>query len=169
MSTMQTSTRTVALTAALLATLAFAVAARSQPQEEIPFPAGYRTWAHVKSVVVGPTSAAFATEGGIHHIYANERALEGYRAGTFPDGSIIVYDLLETKEAAGNLLEGAPRRFDVMMKDRRRFAANDGWGFASFRGGQRTGGTLSAERQRTCLDCHAKRRDHDFVQSAFRE
>jgi hypothetical protein len=163
---MQTSTRTIALTAALLAV---AVAARSQPQEEIPFPAGYRTWAHVKSVVVGPTSAAFATEGGIHHIYANGRALEGYRAGRFPDGSIIVYDLLETKASAGNLLEGAPRRFDVMMKDSRRFAANEGWGFASFRGGERTGGTLSAERQRACLDCHAKRRDHDFVQSAFRD
>jgi hypothetical protein len=164
---MRISTRPVALSA--LPLLVLAVAVRSQPQEEIPFPSGYRTWAHVKSVVVGPTSAAFATEGGIHHIYANDRALEGYRAGRFADGSIIVYDLLETKEAAGNLIEGAPRRLDVMMKDSRRFAATEGWGFASFRGGERTGGTLSAERQRSCLGCHARRRDHDFVQSEFRK
>ena len=167
---MHEPTRTVALTATAAALLlVVAVAARSQQDMSIPFPAAYRTWAHVKSVVVGPSSAAFATEGGIHHIYAHERALEGYRTGTFPDGSIVVYDLLETKEAAGNLLEGAPRRLDVMVKDSRRFAENEGWGFASFKGGERTGGDLSPERQRKCFDCHAKRRDRDYVQSSFRE
>ena len=163
------SPRLVVASAALSALFAVVVAARAHQDEGIPFPAGYRTWAHVKSVVVGPSSAAFATEGGIHHIYANERALEGYRTGTFPDGSIVVYDLLETKESAGNLLEGAPRRLDVMTKDSRRFAQTEGWGFASFRGGERTGGTLTMERQRKCLDCHAKRRDRDFVQSTFRD
>ena len=166
---MRTPTRTLVATAAAAALLVVTAAARSQQDLSIPFPDGYRNWAHVKSVVVGPSSAAFATEGGIHHIYANERAREGYRAGKFPDGSIVVYDLLETKESAGNLLEGAPRRLDVMVKDSRRFAQNEGWGFASFRGGERTGGDLSLERQRKCLDCHAKRRDHDYVQSTFRD
>src|SRR4029450_2560956 len=103
---MRTPIHTIALTAALCTALAVAVAARARQDLSIPFPAGYRTWAHVKSVVVGPASAAFATEGGIHHIYANERAVEGYRTGTFPDGSVIVYDLLETKDVNGNLLEG---------------------------------------------------------------
>ena len=56
-----------------------------------------------------------------------------------------------------------------MVKDSRRFAENEGWGFASFKGGERTGGDLSPERQRKCFDCHAKRRDRDYVQSSFRE
>src|SRR4029450_1542744 len=142
---MRTPIHTIALTAALCTALAVAVAARARQDLSIPFPAGYRTWAHVKSVVVGPTSAAFATEGGIHHIYANEQALAGYRSGSFPCGSFIVPDLRETKEANGNLLEGAPRRLDLMVKDSRRFAANAGWGFASFRGGERTGGELTPE------------------------
>src|SRR4051812_5848315 len=80
------------------------------------FPKEFRKWAHVKSVLVGPQSAAFATEAGIHHIYANEKALEGYETGKFPDGSAIVYDLLETKETAGNTIEGPTRRIDVMVK-----------------------------------------------------
>jgi len=169
MTPMRKRTHTVMTTVIVATLLAVAIAARTRQDASISFPDSYRTWAHVKSVVVGPTSAAFATEGGIHHIYANPSAVDGYRTGKFPDGAIIVYDLLETKEAAGNLLEGAPRRLDVMIKDRRRFAANEGWGFASFKGGERTGGDLSPERQRKCLDCHAKRRDHDYVQSAFRD
>lgn len=141
---------------------------RADADLTIPFPADYRTWAHVKSVLVGPASAAFATEGGIHHIYANTPALEGYRTGRFPDGSVVVYDLLETKEAAGNTIEAAPRRLDVMVKDSRRFAETDGWRFASFAKGDRTNGQLANERQRTCLGCHAKRKDRDYVFSELR-
>src|SRR6201981_622296 len=85
-----------------------------KPTDSISFPTEYRYWAHVKSVLVGPQSTAFATEGGIHHIYANEKALEGYETGKFPDGSVIVYDLLETREVAGNTIEGPTRRVDVM-------------------------------------------------------
>src|SRR4051794_38794085 len=84
------------------------------------FPTEFRKWAHVKSVLVGPQSAAFATEGGIHHIYANDKALEGYDTGKFPDGSVIVYDLLETKEVAGNTIEGPTRRVDAMVKQSER-------------------------------------------------
>ncbi|HKF06926.1 MAG TPA: hypothetical protein VKB49_31695, partial [Candidatus Sulfotelmatobacter sp.] len=40
----------------------------AQPDDTVPFPKEFRKWAHVKSVLVGPQSAAFATEGGIHHI-----------------------------------------------------------------------------------------------------
>ena len=33
--------------------------------------------------------------GGIHHIYANDKAIEGYRNELFPDGAVIIFDLLE--------------------------------------------------------------------------
>jgi hypothetical protein len=134
----------------------------------VPFPAEYRMWAHVKSVLVGPASPAFKTEGGIHHIYANDVALKGYRTGSFPNGSIIVYDLLETNEVGGNTVEGAPRRLDVMVKDSERFKDTDGWRFASFAKGDRTNGQLADDRQRTCLGCHAKRKDRDYVFSELR-
>jgi len=140
----------------------------AQLDEGAQFPTEFRKWAHVKSVLVGPQSAAFATEGGIHHIYANEKALEGYKTGKFPDGSVIVYDLLETKEADGNTIEGSTRRIDVMVKQSDLYRATGGWEYMSFPGGNAAGARLSAERQASCAACHANRKDHDSVFSEFR-
>src|SRR6266851_5539447 len=106
--------RTAVLIVAVLSTFSGSAA---EPEPAIPFPLNYRSWARAKTVLVGPSSKVFATEGGIHHIYANDKAVEGYSTGTFPDGSIIVYDLLETKETAGFTIEGPRRRIDIMMKD----------------------------------------------------
>ena len=141
----------------------------AQLDDAAPFPNEFRKWAHVKSVLVGPQSAAFATEGGIHHIYANQKALEGYETGKFPNGSVIVYDLLETKEVAGNTIEGPTRRVDVMVKQAQLYRATDGWGFMSFPGGNPAEGKLTVERQAACAACHAKRNDHDSVFSEFRK
>ena len=141
----------------------------AQLDDIAPFPKEFRKWAHVKSVLVGPQSAAFATEGGIHHIYANEKALEGYMTGKFPDGSVIVYDLLETKEIAGNTLEGPTRRVDVMVKQSECHRTTGGWEFMSFSASNQTDGKLTAERQAVCSACHAQRKDHDFVFSEFRK
>lgn len=141
----------------------------AQIDDAAPFPKEFRKWAHVKSVLVGPQSAAFATEGGIHHIYANEKALVGYETGKFPDGSVIVYDLLETKEVAGNTIEGPTRRVDVMVKQGQHYRETAGWGFMSFPGGNPAEGKLTVERQAACAACHAKRNDHDSVFSEFRK
>ena len=140
----------------------------AQLDDRAPFPKEFRKWAHVKSVLVGPQSAAFATEGGIHHIYANDKALEGYTSGKFPDGSVIVYDLLETKEIAGATIEGPTRRIDVMVKQSELYRATGGWEFMSFPGGNPANKTLTDERQAVCAACHASRKDHDFVFSEFR-
>ncbi len=150
------------------AVLAVGFSLRAQCDDRAAFPKDFRNWAHVKSVLVGPQSAAFATEGGIHHIYANRKALEGYKYGKFPDGSVIVYDLLETKEISGNIVEGPTRRVDVMVKEREGYAPTGGWKYMRFPGGDQTSGKLTAEQQSTCAGCHANRKDHDFVFSEFR-
>ena len=147
--------------------VSFALSA--QTDDTPSFPKEFRKWAHVKTVLVGPQSAAFATEGGIHHIYANDKALEGYDSGKFPDGSVIVYDLLETKEVAGNSIEGQTRRVDVMVKQSDRYASTGGWEFMSFSGNDQTNGKLTTARQASCASCHAHRKDHDSVFSEFRK
>src|SRR5689334_2100226 len=119
----------------------------AQVDDTVSFPRQFRKWATVKSVVVGPQSAAFATEGGIHHIYANDKALEGYDTGKFPDGSVIVYELLETKDVAGNTIEGQTRRVDVMVKQSERHTSTGGWEFMSFSGNDHTSGKLTVARQ----------------------
>ena len=57
--------------------------AAAEKAPEVPFPDGYRSWQHVKSVVNGPGHKSFASEGGkIFQFYANPAAVEGYRAGS---------------------------------------------------------------------------------------
>jgi len=152
-----------------IAVLLVSFAVSAQTNEASSFPKEFRKWVHVKSVLVGPQSAAFATEGGVHHIYANDKAVEGYDSGKFPDGSVIVYDLLETKEIAGNTIEGQTRRVDVMIKQSDRYASTGGWEFMSFSGNDQTNGKLTAARQASCASCHAHRKDHDSVFSEFRK
>lgn len=142
---------------------------RALPDNVVAYPLGFRKWTHVKSALVGPQSPIFARFGGLHHIYANENAMQGYASGKFPDGSVIVFDLFETRETAGSTLEG-PRRFiDVMERDSKRFAATAGWGYEEFKGDSKTERALNAEAVQKCHACHQTVKDHDAVFSRFRE
>ncbi len=132
----------------------------------VAFPEGYRKWAHVKSVIVGPASPFFGRVGGWHHIYANELAVQGYNAGRFADGSVLVFDVLETREVNGNTTEGSRRFIDVMEKDSQRFSATGGWGYEEFAGGNRT---LKPRAAQQCHSCHGAMKDHDSVFSRLRE
>ena len=135
-------------------------------KQAVPYPDGFRSWTHVKSIIVGPDHATFAKRGGIHHYYANEAAVAGYRAGSFPDGSIVVDEAVFTKDgegrAKGITLEGDRRFLDVMVKDSHRYATTGGWGYEHFDRNETTG-QLSASDQATCSACHSKSpADHVF-------
>lgn len=115
-----------------LAALAFvvnAVPAVSADAPQVPYPDGYRDWRHVKSMVIQPGHPLHESFGGIHHLYANKKALEGYKTGKFPDGSVIVFDLLEAPAADGAITEGARKVAGVMYKDAKKHAATGGWGY----------------------------------------
>ena len=134
----------------------------------VPYPAEYRQWVHVKTTIVGPAHARFASNGGMHHFYANEKALAGYRSGKFPDGAVLVDDLLEIKESGGVTSEGARRRVAVMVKDGGRYSGTGGWGFEVFKGDESLP-SLNAEGKAACFACHGKQKDNDFVYSQFRK
>lgn len=139
----------------LLAVVALGLAA-SAPAP-IAFPEGFRAWTHVSSAVAGPDSPVAPKYEGVHHIYANPRAMQGYRTGTWPEGSVIVYDQW-TAVVVGRDAKGPGQRkfIDVMVKDSRRFAAGGGWGYTEFTA---DGWTRVAEieaNQRGCDGCHEK-------------
>jgi hypothetical protein len=137
-------------------------------RQPVLYPDGFRSWVVVKSIVVGPDHSTFANRGGIHHYYANEKAVVGYKTGTFPDGSIVVDEAVFTKDgegpAKGIVFEGERRFLDVMMKDSRSYASTGGWGYEHFDRDERAG-RLSGQDQATCSMCHAKApTDHVFSQ-----
>lgn len=134
-------------------------------EQLVPFPTDYRSWFHVKSLVIGPSHRLFAGRGGIHHYYANDLAVIGYRTGTFPDGAIVVAEAVYAQEgegpAQGALLEGGRRFLDVMVKDRNLYAQTGGWGFQHFKK-EETQGALSAKEQMQCYECHSTAPDQVF-------
>jgi hypothetical protein len=134
----------------------------------VTYPEGYRSWFHVKSALVSARHPDFERSRGFRHIYANPQAVAGYRSGTFPDGSIIVVDWLEAKDENGLFTEATRRRFDVMIKDRARFAATGGWGFERFNGDSRTERAVTSAAKQ-CFECHAGPGTRDLVFSRLRD
>lgn len=128
----------------------------------VPYPEGFRKWNHVKTGLIGPNSSAFKTTGGFHHIYANDRAMEGYASGHFPQGSIFVFDVIEGNEKDGNTIEGNRRHVDVMVKDSLRYPSTGGWGYEEFKGNSKTERVLTETVRTACFNCHTRQPDYIF-------
>src|SRR5215470_452891 len=164
--------RALFLALAVICIATWSLSSWAKSDDAVPYPTGYRQWTHVKSTIIDPKSPLYGEIGGIQHIYANEKGMEGYRTGRFPEGSILVYDFLKTEEdsnQAGITHEG-PRRFtSVMVKDSKRYAATGGWGFEEFRGDSQTDRMIGAEAPTKCYACHTSQKDRDYVFSEFRK
>jgi Cytochrome P460 len=130
----------------------------------VPFPVEYRMWAVGKSMVVGPENK----NSGFHHYYANEKAVEGFLSGHFPDGSVVVDERLEVRQEAGVTSEGPRKSIAVMHKDAARYSSTGGWGFDVFAGEDLAQGAPVPVRA-ACFSCHSQRKEHDFVFSEFRK
>ena len=154
------------LLAAALSLAAPALAADAVP---VPYPQGYRHWTHVKSMTINEGHALYGAFGGIHHLYANRKAEQGYGTGKFTDGSVIVFDLLEAKAADNTVQEGARKVLGVMHKDARKYRDTGGWGFEGFKGDSKTERVVGQNAASACFQCHTAQKDHGFVFSTFRE
>jgi hypothetical protein len=131
--------------------------------QTVPFPGGYRTWAVTRSFVTkeGPNA-------GFHHYYANPLALEGFTAGKFPDGAVIVDERLEVDQNGGGSFEGKRISVAVMRKDSGLYSETGGWGFDGA-AGDRQVLSAPAEMRARCYACHLKQKDRDFVYSTLRK
>jgi hypothetical protein len=145
----------------------------------ITLPQGYRDWALISIARVGgPVNDMRAKLG-------NDVAMRAFRDGKlpFPDGTIIarlawnavtsednnnaLRPALERAvgpEAAQKTLTetfvaGPPTNVQFMVKDSKKYASTNGWGFAQFTDGKPDGGPAL----KTCFSCHAPAKDRDFV------
>jgi len=135
----------------------------------VPYPEGYRQWAHVKTMRILPGHPLHASFGGIHHIYANPKAMAGYKAGRFPEGAVIVFDLLDASEADATVTDGARKVVGVMHKNAKRYAATGGWGFEGFKGNSKTERAVGKDAAGACYGCHEPRKAQDYVFSAWKD
>lgn len=134
---------------------------KSLPENEVPYPEGYRSWTHIKSMIQHSV--------GYHHIYANDKAMQGYKTGKFPNGSVIVSDFLEGIDKNETITEGKRKYIDVMVKDTILYKSTGGWGYEEFDGDSRNKRVVTQAKAVTaCFNCHAPREANNYVFSSYR-
>ncbi len=154
------------LTTCLLG-LAIALNGTAAIADAIDYPDGYRLWAHVKSMTIHKGHPLETPFLGIHHVYANEKALAGLKNGQFDDGSKLVFDQLQSHDADKASVEGDRVLIGMMVKDRQRFPKTNGWGYEAWSKNSRTERLVSDDGV-SCHACHAQQKDRDFVFSEWR-
>jgi hypothetical protein len=147
----------------LLTTVAILSFSTSYGTESVQFPGSFRRWVHVGTGVLMPgANPRLMSEEGMHHIFANEKAVDGYSSGDFPDGSIIVYELREVQQKNGVIFEGERKRVDVIIKDSSLYKDTGGWRFERFWGNDQTQNAIH-DSGNSCFQCHSKANTHGFV------
>ena len=150
----------------IVATLAFS--GTSFGADLIDYPDGYRLWAHVKSMTIHEGHALENPFLGIHHVYANDRAIDGLKTDGFEDGAVLVFDQLRSEEAGKVSVEGERVLIGVMVKDSKRFPETGGWGYEGWSGDSRTQ-RLVSDGGVSCHGCHTQQKDRDYVFSQWRD
>ena len=150
--------------AAVLAATPWAFAVGESPA--VDYPIDFRSWQHVKSMVIRPDHPLADRFGGVHHIYANAEALSGLAAGQYQSGAVFVFDLLDYDETDQAITEAGRRRLDVMQYDRGRSGATGGWGFASFVADSRE--LFDQDVVEECFACHTSAEASNYVFSTYR-
>jgi hypothetical protein len=125
-------------------------------------PKGYTSWQKSERKVVTDKSSLFY---GIHYIYADKKAMQGYQAGNkFPEGSRIVVDFFNIKD---NPAVDGPRNMLVLMQKDKRLKETGGWLFAGFSADGKPSGI---DPVKNCIDCHRKdAAQRDFVISTIKD
>jgi len=151
----------------VLSALAGIASSAGSEKALVQYPEGYRKWAHVKSMVIQQGHDLYESFGGIHHIYANEKALKAMKSDKpYPDGAVLVFDLLEAKSENNAIGEGSRKVLGVMQKDSKKFSRTGGWGFEGFKGDGRE--RVVTDPITACFNCHEAQKGSDYVFSKYR-
>ncbi len=129
---------------------------------KVNYPEGYLGWAHIKSMIIEPGHALENPFQGLHHVYGNQKAIKGFEDSHFPDGSVLVFDLVQDKRLNKTIQEGERKLVGVMHKNKNIYGNTGGWGFEGFAGNSHTQ-RLVKDKGKSCFSCHESQSKHDFV------
>ena len=115
------------------------------PDGKVKLPPGFRKW-----VFVGAPLTPNGLNGGkagfpeYHNVYVEQKNVDAYlKTGSFPEGTVIVKELTRvltpmfpdgsrTEPSGRGYFNGEYNGIDMTVKDAKRFAKTNGWGFFTF-------------------------------------
>lgn len=148
--------------------LAAALPAAAAPDSGIPLPPGYRDW---QLITVAHEAGDFSD---LRAVLGNAAAIKAFRKDQrpFPDGTIIARLAWRYESSAQNnavfgqsqsFVSGAPTNVQLMVKDSKKYAQTDGWGFAQFDAAK----PVAPAALSSCFPCHHRISEQDLVFSRY--
>ena len=107
-----------------------------------------------------PKDPATAKLSDAHFVYGNEKAVEGLRTGSYPEGAVFVLDIFNLSKKDGGVTLGARASTSNMVRDTRA-AATGGWAFGDFDLVDKK--NLPMDVNAACFNCHKQKVDHGYV------
>ena len=149
----------IALAVALV-TVTTALAAGSA----FPGPAEFRSWAHVKSMVITDKSHGLS---GFHNVYADSTALKALKGGVaYPEGAQFAVSFYEVTSDGAMLGQGKKQK-DLFMRKDSAAKTTGGWAFGA---SGPDGKPLGLDVVKGCYECHAGgAKGTDLIFSKYQE
>jgi len=142
--------------------------AQYTPDGKMKLPTGYRAW-----VFIGSPLTPNALNGGkasfpeFHNVYVEKSNFEAYlKTGTFPEGTVLVKELVllekptfpdgsQQAPSGRGYFDGAFNGMDVSVKDTKKYAKTNGWGYFTFGHHAEPYEATAAESSAAeCAGCH---------------
>ena len=153
----------------LIITIALSTMVFAQDKNaKVDYPTNYREWTHLKSMIINKSHPLANPFEGIHHVYANEKALDGLKKNKYKNGSRFVFDLLQANRDADATTEGKRKFIGVMQYNTQLFKNTGNWGFEAFAGDSKTKRAVQ-DKGVSCFECHIGVKDSSYVFSNFRK
>lgn len=135
---------------------------------KLPDPPTFRRWVFVGAPLTpNGLNKGKASFPEYHHVYIEKKNVEAYlKTGNFPEGTVIVKELTRvlkptfpdgsrTEPSGRGYFNGEYNGIDVTVKDSKRFAKTNGWGFFTFGHHPVPYAESAAEAPATeCASCH---------------
>lgn len=146
----------------------------------LKLPKDFEQWVYVGSPLTpNALNNGKANFPEFHNVYIQPGAYREYkRTGVFPEGTIMFKELQLTlkgdrpdgsrTEASGRgYFPGALNGADVSVKDSKRFADTNGWGYFDFNHAEPKAATAKLEPKEACAACHLSGAKKDMVWVQF--
>lgn len=146
----------------------------------LKLPPDFEQWVYVGSPLTpNALNNGKANFPEYHNVYIQPGAYQEYkRTGVFPEGTIMFKELqltLKGDRADGSRTEASGRGYfpgalngaDVAVKDTKRFADTNGWGYFDFNHNEPKAATAKLQPKEMCAACHLSGAKKDMVWTQF--